>query len=73
MVNEEPQKDVKQENNTILTFSLKRTPRQMAGERMEMSRLINIVWIDGLNSKIFEEEFILYLSVVISNISGSRR
>ena len=56
MVNEEPQKDVKQENNTILTFSLKRTPRQMAGERMEMSRLetkgIAQKWLQYSRSKL---------------------
>ena len=58
MVNEEPQKDVKQENNTILTFSLKRTPRQMAGERMEMSRLetkgIAQKWLQCPRSKFWE-------------------
>ena len=42
-------------------------------EMAAMTQPDNIVWIDGLNSKIFEEEFILYLSVVISNMSGSRR
>lgn len=40
--------------------------------RIEMSGLIKSVWINRFHSKIFEEDLILRLNVVISNISGSR-
>lgn len=39
IVNEEPWKDVKQENDMIPMYSLKRSPWQLAGERMEMPKL----------------------------------
>lgn len=39
LVDEEPWKVMKQENDMILMYSLKRSSWQLAGERMEMSRL----------------------------------